>query len=63
MYANGTYTVQSQTIGGYIRVSQDDVDAGGLELRPGGETSAPWLSHRAPEMVKLISELSAGDVG
>ena len=61
--ADGTYTIQSQTVGGYVQVSQDDADAGGLELRPGGDTAAPWLSHRSPEMVKLVSELPAGDVG
>src|SRR4051794_41818984 len=48
MDADGTYTVQSQTVGGYVRVSQDDADAGGLELRPGGDTAAPWLPPRSP---------------
>jgi hypothetical protein len=57
MDANDTYTIQSQTVGGYVQVSQDDADAGGLELRPGGDTAAPWLPHRSPEMVKLVSEL------
>ena len=61
--ADGTYPIQSQTVGGYVQVSQDDADAGGLELRPGGDTAAPCLPHRSPEMVKLISELPATDVG
>ncbi len=61
MDANDTYTIQSQTIGGYVQVSQDDADAGGLELRPGGDTAAPWLSHRSPEMVELIGEQRAAD--
>jgi hypothetical protein len=63
MDANGTYTVQSQTVGGHVLVSQDDADAGGLELRPGGDTAAPWLPHRSPEAAQLVSELPAGDVG
>ncbi len=58
-----TYTIQSQTVGGYVRVSQDDADAGGLGLRPGGDTAAPWLPHRSPEAAQLVSELPAGDVG
>ena len=61
--ANDIYTIQSQTVGGYVQVSQDDADAGGLELRPGGDTAAPWLPHRSPEMVKLVGELPATDVG
>src|SRR3954462_2882759 len=63
MDADGTYTVESQTVGGYVRVAQDDADAGGLELRPGSDTAAPWLPHRSPEAVQLVSELPAGDVG
>jgi hypothetical protein len=61
MDANGTYTIQSQTVGGYVQVSPDDADAGGLELRPGGDTAAPWLPHNTPEMAKLISEQLADD--
>jgi hypothetical protein len=61
MNADGTYTIQSQTVGGYVQVAQDDADAGGLELRPGGDTAAPWLPHNSPDMVKLVSELSATD--
>jgi hypothetical protein len=63
MDADGTYTIQSQTVGGYVRVSQDDADAGGLLLRPAGDTAAPWLPHNSPEVAKLVSELPAGDVG
>jgi hypothetical protein len=62
MNADGTYTIEQQA-GVFVRVSQDDADAGGLELRPAGDTTAQWLSHRAPEMVQLVSALPAGDVG
>jgi hypothetical protein len=62
MDADGTYTIELPTAV-HVRISQDDADAGGLELRPGGDTAAPWLSHRSPEMVKLVSELPATDVG
>jgi hypothetical protein len=63
MDANGTYTIQSQTVGGYVQISQEDADAGGLELRPGGDPAGPWLAHNSPGMVKLVSELPATDVG
>jgi hypothetical protein len=65
MDANGIYTIQSQTVGGYVQVSRDDesADAGGLEFRPAGDTEAEWLPHNSPEMVKLISEQPAADAG
>ena len=65
MDANGTYTIQSQTVGGYVQISQDDesADAGGLEFRPAGDTEADWLPHNSPEMVELISEQVDADAG
>ena len=63
MDANDTYTIQSQTVGGYVQVSQDDADAGGLELRPGGDTAAPWLPHNSPEAVRLVSGQLDADAG
>jgi hypothetical protein len=63
MDANDTYTIQSQTVGGYVQVSQDDANAGGLQLRPGGDTEADWLPHNSPEMAELISEQLAVDAG
>ena len=60
---DGIYTVDSQAGVRGAKVSQDDADAGGLLLRPAGDTAALWLPHNSPEMAKLASELLATDVG